>query len=201
MAFRFTALVPLLALAVPALAGDAPLADDLCNLAVEGLTLDSPPEDVRRVFLARGWADESTSGPLHPAARKPFQELYFIGSRPPVPPGAPPARPDEFFKLMIIGGVGTGLVYRVADPDPYARVGALCARVSGRFQARNCTGKPEPGRGWGISAQPFPGAASGFCQVNSTALDSRPRLFEVKVGRHPGTPELLRSDGRSPPPR
>lgn len=180
-------------LAGPAVAGE--LTDDLCNFSVEGLSLASTPEDVQRVFGSRGWSDESTPERNDPATRKPLREIYFVGSRQPAPPGSSPAlsrSPIEYFKLTIRAGVATGLVYRVADPDPAARVQAVCNQVGSRYQASNCRRNPRAVHGWGTIIQPYPGKLQQYCQLSVTYTESRPSLFEVKIAQVSGTPPLLR---------
>ena len=129
-----------------------------------------------------------------PPAR-PSREIFLVGSRNPAPPGAPPSPapgPLEYFKLTVMAGVGTGLVYRVADPDPVARVQAICDQVGVRFQASNCQRTPRAVHGWGTVIQPFPGSLQRYCQLSVTYTESRPPLFEVKVARAEGPPPLLR---------
>lgn len=173
-----------------------PLADDLCNFSVEGLSLASTPADAKRVFGSRGWSDESTPERMHYATRKPFREIYYVGSRTPAPSGASPAlarSPIEYFKLTIMAGVSSGLVYRVAAPDAVARVQAVCDQIGSRFQSTNCRRTPRAVHGWGTVIQPFPGTLRQYCQLNVTYTESQPSLFEVKISRVEGTPPLLRA--------
>jgi hypothetical protein len=178
---------------------DSPLADDLCNFPIEGLTLDSSPDDVRHVFAPRGWFDESTAPRQDYRTRKMFQEAYFrdIPSTQPLT-----TAPNYFFKLTITEGVGTGIMFRDADADAADRVRAACEQLTGRFQIQGCDRKRGHSNRWEILAQPFPGSLKSYCQLTVGMLESRPTtLISISIGRHQGSPALIGTGTRKVPPR
>lgn len=141
MRHPLTGLMMMVAASAPASAGSgsaARLSDDLCNFAIEGLTLESTIADVAAVFGPKGWHDLTTP-PATARNRQTVQEVIFDAERATPGPNQGGMGSANRFGMTIADGRPRGMtLYGDGPPSGLERARALCGLFDDRFWVSGC---------------------------------------------------------------
>lgn len=160
------------------------LADDLCNYAVEGLSLNTSKEVLDAKFLAMGWHANVESS-VNFRTRKQEDTYTYTRLPPEIPPtdgyrpGEKKPRYDSSFILRIIDGQPVTLSYGhhfqsgeefalhgIAGPLEQAQ--AFCTRNDSRFVLAGCNRAYPGGNVISLTMTPT-NTSSAYCRVNLSA--------------------------------